>query len=45
MLLQRSVFEAFDSMGWVGKVSCIPDHLALKVFVELKNLSVPGIWG
>ena len=44
-LLQRSVFEAFDCMGWIGKVSCIPGHLALEVFVELRNLSVPGIWG
>ena len=32
-------------MGWVEKVSCIPDHLALKVFDWLRNLSVPGIWG
>ena len=32
-------------MGWIGKVSCIPGHLALEVFVELRNLSVPGIWG
>ena len=32
-------------MGWIGKVSCIPGHLALEVFDELRNLSVPGIWG
>ena len=31
--------------GLVGKVSCIPGHLALEVFVELRDLSVPGIWG
>ena len=44
-LLQRPVFEAFDCMGWIGKVSCIPGLLALKVFDELRNLSVPGICG
>ena len=45
ILLQRSVFEAFDCMGWIAKVSCIPGHLALEVFIELRNLSVPRIWG
>ena len=29
-------------MGWIGKVSYIPGHLALEVFDELRNLSVPG---
>ena len=32
-------------MGWIGKVSCIPGHLALEVFDELRSLSVRGIWG
>ena len=44
-LLQRSVFQAFDCMGWIENVSCIPGHLALEVFDELRNLSVPGILG
>ena len=32
-------------MGWIGKISCIPGHLALEVFIELRNSSVLGIWG
>ena len=35
-------------MGWIGKVhvSYVPGHyLALEVFDELRNLSVPGILG
>ena len=27
-------------MGWIGNLSCIPGHLALAVFLELRNLSV-----
>ena len=39
------VFETFDCMGWIRKVSCIPGHLAFEVFAELRNSSVSGIWG
>ena len=31
-------------MDWIGKVSYILGHLALEVFAELRNLSIPGIW-
>ena len=41
----RGNTRAFGYMGWVGMVSCIPDHLALEVFFELRCLSVQGIQG
>ena len=46
----KQLFNAFYSalyfrhltIGWIGKVSCIPGHLALEV---LDDLSIPEIWG
>ena len=43
-LSQKSVYRALDCEGLIGRVSCIPDHLAPGVFAEPRNLSVPGIW-
>ena len=44
-LLQRSAFVAFGCMDRVGMVRCIPGHLALEVFCELRSLSVREIRG
>ena len=45
MPIQISVFQAFDYIGWIGKVRYVPGHLAPEVFADLRNLSIPGSWG